>query len=1331
MRHVDRWWVVVVLAVALATAEWLRGSTLVWAWLAAILAAAAALLVLQRRTRTRWLLASLLALLALQSVRTALSARAIDDDWPTERERRLEAYGNSVGGELRQALRGASRLARIADAASTLDRASAFRALEAAVPSGGAEMAVAILDQSGAPWAWAGRHRLPPRAAGDSVAVRVTGNYVLLETRRHSDGGVAVASVLIWADSAVADRDRSVAARFRRSTEVGILVHPAGADLRDEADVFDYVDTTAAGDRLLFSVQPVPPSQAEARARVLLRGGRMALALAVAAMLAALAIGQSPASRTILFAGLLWLAARSPAGVLLGLPESPGTAPLRQTVLGPFSESSGTLALSGLFLLLGAVWLWRRPMRTGPLQRVAALLLTLLSALALWHFGGALTSMPPTPTLGQWILWQLSLLLMAAPFAMAAAAMLRGNAPPAHGRWPIIGATLAAVLSLGLTFAWSPGAAWPAGLVLLYAAAIGVAVLPARVPVTLVAMAVTVGSFASLELWRVHAESAPAAASADMSRLAQGPDPFAVPALAALARDADQVPVPSTAADLYALWQGSELARHQFPVELVIFSDTAGATARLALDSLSVPTDVLRAIARELPDSAGALDIRLVEAAPGVHHVLARRLPGGRALVVVAAPRTALIARGRLGHLLAPGLRSAHGYQLLLGPRLDEATPTGSTGWRRDGRILRLTQPVPLPGGVREVTARVTLSSPLSLAVRGLLFLVLDASVLAALWLGLRVLSGASFLSFGWRRLPGSFRLRLALALALFFVLPTVAFALWSFSHFGDEARRGRDLLIAQTLRDAAQGAQNLLRSPGAPVDQALAGLGERVNADLALYRGGSLVALSAPVLGDLGIIPPLMDPGAFQTLALEGEQEVMRAGAIPELTDRVGFRVVEFGPPNGIGVLATPQPGMSIDVNGEQRELAFVLLLATLAGIAAAVAGARVASRALSRPVADLRRSAIALGQGEATPLPTSAPPVEFEPVFGAFQRMAADVRASQAALEQARRRTATVLATVTTGVVALDPDGKVMLANRSARELLEAELNEDDHFVARLGPAWKDVGEEVNRALADPAAIRDAAEFTVGERRVSLEIAPLGTELSGVVLAMTDVTDVSRAERVLAWGEMARQVAHEIKNPLTPVRLGIQHLQRVYRGGTADFGKVLDETSGRILSEIDRLDTIARAFSRFAAPPEVPAPLEQVDLGAVAAEVVQLYTLAGEGDAAIVELSAAPGVKVAARKDEVKEVLVNLLENARAAGASRVEVRVAPGKMTVSDNGTGIQPELLPRIFEPQFSTNTSGSGLGLAIVKRLVESWGAAVGVGSGGGGTTVEVTFGRRA
>jgi two-component system, NtrC family, nitrogen regulation sensor histidine kinase NtrY len=235
---------------------------------------------------------------------------------------------------------------------------------------------------------------------------------------------------------------------------------------------------------------------------------------------------------------------------------------------------------------------------------------------------------------------------------------------------------------------------------------------------------------------------------------------------------------------------------------------------------------------------------------------------------------------------------------------------------------------------------------------------------------------------------------------------------------------------------------------------------------------------------------------------------------------------------------------------------------------------------------------------------------------------------------------------------------------------------------------------------------------------------LASLGSEVRGVVIALNDVTDLSRAERVLAWGEMARQVAHEIKNPLTPMRLGMQHLRRVYRERREEFDRTLDETSERILAEIDRLDTIARAFSRFAAPTDRNQPMDRIDLGRVVGEVVQLYRLAEEG--CEVQLTAEPQALGAGRVDEVKEVIVNLLENARNAGASVVKVTVAPGLIRVADNGAGIPADLLPRVFEPRFSTTTSGSGLGLAIVRRLVESWGGRVEVESEPGqGTTVSV------
>jgi two-component system nitrogen regulation sensor histidine kinase NtrY len=383
---------------------------------------------------------------------------------------------------------------------------------------------------------------------------------------------------------------------------------------------------------------------------------------------------------------------------------------------------------------------------------------------------------------------------------------------------------------------------------------------------------------------------------------------------------------------------------------------------------------------------------------------------------------------------------------------------------------------------------------------------------------------------------------------------------------------------------------------------------------------------------------------------------------------------------------------------------------------------------------VAALRDAAVAVGRGEPVPPLPRTVPQEFAPVFSAFERMAADVRAGREALEDARRRTARVLANVATGVVALDQALCVTVANRRAEELLGVALPAGQSAARVAPPTWAPVWDAVvayqRRAVGGAEAIADY-EFAIGGRQIRVQLAAL--DGGGCVVALDDATELARAARVLAWGEMARQVAHEIKNPLTPIRLGVQHLLRA-GPRSADFDTTLRQTAERILGEIDHLDAIARAFSRFGAPPAEAPPLEPVDLHRTAQEVVELYALgrgAGEGDGVEFSVAGAAGAPVRARAAEVKEVLVNLLENARQAGAGRVVVRVEAegGRVVVEDDGRGIPPAELGRVFEPTFSTTTSGSGLGLAIARRLVESWGGHITLTSRvGRGTSVMITLG---
>jgi two-component system nitrogen regulation sensor histidine kinase NtrY len=319
-------------------------------------------------------------------------------------------------------------------------------------------------------------------------------------------------------------------------------------------------------------------------------------------------------------------------------------------------------------------------------------------------------------------------------------------------------------------------------------------------------------------------------------------------------------------------------------------------------------------------------------------------------------------------------------------------------------------------------------------------------------------------------------------------------------------------------------------------------------------------------------------------------------------------------------------------------------------------------------------------------------------------------------------------------TGVVALDSGGRVTLVNPRAESLLNEEIRVGEPLPGRTGEA----GELVRWVgLYFRDGIREAnTELQMGERRIRVRARRVSDEgpLGGAVLSMEDVTDELRTERILAWGEMAQQVAHEVKNPLTPIKLSVQHLQRAWEDRRSGFGEILNKNVEVILREIEHLAAIARSFSRFGAPQAAgEIPLEAVSIHAVSEEVMSLYR-GGTGALTFTSTVSANLPRVRARDSELREVLINLLENSRAAipeeGTVVIEAEpVTDGvELRVRDDGTGISPKLIPRIFEPHFSTRSTGTGLGLAIVRRLVESWGGTVAVESRKGeGTVVRMTL----
>ncbi len=1338
VSHRPRWWLGVLILVLLATGEWLQQASPLWVWSAAALSVVLAGIVLRAPGWPDRILAVLAGLLVGALALTHLQVSRIEHRWPALREQRVTAASERLAGDLRSAFLLAERAA--ASALDQVDRnqVTAFGRLGRAIPPSGPEVGLSILEATGVPWAWAGRHRLPHAAQGDSIATRWNGYYLLLETRRHSRTGsaaggerVAVASVLVWAHPAAPDRERSLAELFRRETGVGLEVFPPGL-APDGPDVFDYQEPTTAGPRLLFSVRPVPPDQGEVKERVLSRGSGVVSTILLLLAAGALVWPRRRWERYIILGAALLTAMRSPVGPALGLDSLFSPATFFRSVLGPVSSSVGVLALTGLLVLLVGVALWRRQVpRYAPTMLLGVVSLAIAPYLVR-ELGRGITPPANGVSMTLWVVWELALLITAAALIAVAAALFRGKGDPARG-WRLrigLGIGLALVATLVGIYIWSPRGGWPPWYTFLWTPALVLVALPAPRLAAITAIALVAGSASALVTWGAVLEGRLEVARRDVASLGAEPDPLAIPILERFGERVTLSQRGASQAALYGLWFGSEPHRQGYPAHLALWSSDGMLQEELPLDSLAISNRIRQELVRTMPPDSARL-ITEVRQAPGLHSVLLARVDSTSVVTLTLGPRTQLIGPTRVSRLLSRRIEREPLYQLTMSPPAP-AVPSETVDrlrWRRTGWTVHGEQAVVLPGGERRVHADLDLRGTVPVLVRGALIVLLNVLVLWLVWAVAELLDGERLPRPNLLRWRGSFRVRLAFTLAGFFVVPAVGFAAWSFGRLEDEARRGRDLVAIQTLRDPAvtSASATLLGQERPQLRDGLSSLSQRLGAELFLYSGGSMVAASAPLLEDLGVVAPLMDPTVFARLAFDRELEATRSGRGAGLAERLAYRVTQTGPPGGFGTLATPQLSWELGLEARQVDLGLVLLLATLVGLTAAILGARLAANALSRPVADLRDAALAIGQGQALPTPAAMPPQEFEPVFGAFDRMASDIRSSQEALDAARRRTATVLATVATGVVGLDTREDVIIANPRAEELLGTALPAGARFDALVGSEWDPVTRAVAAFLSDPRSAPEASEVDIGSRRFSLQLATLGQEPGGVVLALNDITDVSQAERILAWGEMAHQVAHEIKNPLTPMRLGIQHLQRVYRDRGANFDRALSETSDRILAEIDRLDRIARAFGRFAAPADEVSPLDHVDLVAVAQEVIQLYQLAGTG--AAVRLEATGPATGAARTDEVKEVLMNLVENARNAAANVITIRVTDRAFEVEDDGRGIPRELMPRVFEPRFSSTTSGAGLGLAIVRRLVESWGATVTIASTvGDGTTVSVHLG---
>ena len=411
-------------------------------------------------------------------------------------------------------------------------------------------------------------------------------------------------------------------------------------------------------------------------------------------------------------------------------------------------------------------------------------------------------------------------------------------------------------------------------------------------------------------------------------------------------------------------------------------------------------------------------------------------------------------------------------------------------------------------------------------------------------------------------------------------------------------------------------------------------------------------------------------------------------------------------------------------------------LSLAVVLSLLGAVWAAIFSSRSLAAPIRDLAEGTRAVAGGDLeTQLPQSSRDEmgflvqSFNEMTRQLARARDEARRSQEAVEAQRTSLQALLAQLSSGVVTVDRERRLGTANNAAGQILdldlEAETGRPLRAIAETHAHLQPVIDAFERHL-EGAATEWREEVTLFGPVGRQVLMCRGTPLAGLggehVVVFDDITAVIQAQRDAAWSEVARRLAHEIKNPLTPIQLSAERLRHKYLDKMQDKDReVMDRLTHTIIQQVDSMKEMVNAFSSYARSPQVR--LEPASLNDLAREVVELYRY--NRGATPIEATLDPRVPtLELDTGRVRQVLHNLIKNALEACEGREGCAVAvrtrlveeKGKrqveIAVEDNGPGFTPDVLERVFDPYVTTKSRGTGLGLAIVKKIVEEHGGMV-------------------
>ncbi len=825
------------------------------------------------------------------------------------------------------------------------------------------------------------------------------------------------------------------------------------------------------------------------------------------------------------------------------------------------------------------------------------------------------------------------------------------------------------------------------------------------------------------------------------------------------------------AADLYAayrLWVGGDLFHAGFASSLDLYDLSGALRSHFGFDLPQLPDEHPPRAEPVGPLEAKPERFLIGASRRWVQHAEAPILSEGRAVGAV------------VGHVLEepdnlPFLPWVAPYLLALGPgssRLVEAHPEvpAYVRYDRDGAVVVTTlhQPPALTADVREAartrrTLRIEAGDERYLALplaesEGVHLLLVPArswldrvGALARVLLlaaGLLGLLGAARLAArpaGLAALAGivksSFYRKLLASLLLASVLPVLGLAVFLRFYIeqrGHAAQREGATGLVRAVKRQVEDYAAL--QPGPLNDEVLAWLRRVIGQEIHLYERGWLEATSKPELFSSGLLSRRLPGDVERQVLREGLPYLVRDEPLGPNVIPVVYAGVQLPATGRESVVAVPLILQQQEAARAVDRVEEVLLLATivLCGLPAA-AGAVLARRAV-RPVRELVAASSRIASGDYSARLEARTRDEIAALVEAFNAMAAALAAQREDLVRRRDYMEALLRHATTGVVSTDPEGRVVTVNPAAAALLASSTGTPQvgEVLAEAVSRSTDL-RPLAEALREPASRSgDPSEVDLERRgevrrlrlvRVDLPDPRRGT--AGELILIEDVTELMRSNQLAAWAEMARAIAHEVKNPLTPILLSAEHLERILRDRGILPAPEIQACLETIVKQVRALREISAEFSAYAKLPTLePRPTDPAEF---LREALAPYRAAHPPGIEIEE-TYEPTPRVPIDPRVLSRAILNLVENALQAmpDGGRLRVGVRPvekgASLFVADTGPGLDPAIRARLFEPYFSTKSSGTGLGLAIARRAVEAHGGRIEVESvRGGGTTFRIVL----